>query len=92
MCYCARSPDNELSKLGYLVRQLFRNAQRLFQVLVGLAFMVLAAAGATVSFAEWQQYVKSPSGGLVHFVLYSSFTVLLIIFSLYSFAKARNIR
>ena len=81
-----------MNRLGYLVRQLFRNAQRLFQVLVGVAFMMLAAAGATAAFAEWQQYGKSPSGGLVRFVLYSSFTVILIIFSLYSFAKARNIR
>jgi hypothetical protein len=54
--------------------------------------MMLAAAGATVSLAEWEHYVKSPSVGLVHFVLYASFTVLLIIFSLYSFVKARNTR
>ena len=81
-----------MSRLVYLFTQLFRNAQRLFQMLVGLAFMMLAAAGATVSFAEWEHYVKSPSVGLVHFVLYASFTVLLIIFCLYSFVKARNIR
>jgi len=61
-------------------------------VLVGLAFMMLAGAGAIVSLAEWQRYVRSPAEGLVHFVLYASFTVLLIIFCLYSFAKARNIR
>lgn len=81
-----------MSKLWNLFTQLFRNAQRLFQMLVGLAFMVLAAAGAAVSLAEWQRYVKFPSGGLVHFVLYASFTVILIILCLYSFAKARNIR
>ena len=54
--------------------------------------MMLAGAGAIVSLAEWQRYVRSPAEGLVHFVLYASFTVLLIIFCLYSFAKARNIR
>jgi hypothetical protein len=90
--YGAKWQDNDLSRLGYLFRQLFRSARRLFQVLVGLAFMLLAAAGATVSFAEWQQYAKYPAGGMLYFVLYSSFTVLLLIFSLYSFAKARNIR
>jgi len=81
-----------MSKLVQLLKQLFRNAQRLFQVLVGLAFMVFAGAGASVSFEEWQHYAKSPSAGCVHFVLYTSFTVLLIVFSLYSFAKARSIR
>lgn len=81
-----------MSKLAYLLRQFLRNAQRLFQMLVGLMFLVLAAAGAAVSLSEWEHYVKSPSGGLVSFVLYASFTVLLIVFSLYSFAKARSIR
>ena len=61
-------------------------------MLVGLAFLMLAVAGASVSFWEWQYYLKSPSVGLVRFVLFASFTVLLIIFCLYSFAKARSIR
>ena len=81
-----------LSKLGYLFKQLFRSAQRLFHMLVGLAFLILAVAGASISFSEWQYYLKSPSVGLVRFVLVASFTVLLIIFCLYSFAKARSIR
>jgi cytochrome b subunit of formate dehydrogenase len=81
-----------LSKLGYLFSQFFRNAQRLFHMLVALAFLILAVAGASVSFSEWQFYLKSPSAGLVRFVLVASFTVLLIIFCLYSFAKARSIR
>ena len=54
--------------------------------------MVLAAAGASVSFEEWQHHVKFPADGYVHFVLYTSFTVVLIICCLYSFAKARSIR
>ena len=81
-----------MSKLGYLFSQCFRNAKRLFHMLVGLAFLIFAVAGAAVSFSEWQYYLKSPSVGLVRFVLVASFTVLLIIFCLYSFAKARSIR
>ena len=61
-------------------------------MLVGLAFLVLAMAGAAVSVSEWQYYLRSPSVGLVHLVLNASFTVLLIIFCLYSFLKARSIR
>jgi hypothetical protein len=61
-------------------------------MLVGLVFLVLAAAGATVSVSEWQHYLKSPSVGLVAFILYAGFTVFLVILSLYSFAKARSIR
>ncbi len=81
-----------MSNLGYLFSHFFRNARRLFHMLVGLAFLMLAVAGASVSFWEWQYYLKSPSAGLVRFVLFASFTVLLIIFCLYSFAKARSIR
>ena len=81
-----------MSNLGYLFSHFFRNAQRLFHMLVGLAFLMLAVAGASVSFWEWQYYLKSPSVGLVRFVLFASFTVLLIIFCLYSFLKARSIR
>jgi hypothetical protein len=61
-------------------------------MLLGLVFLVLAGFGAIESFSEWQHYIRSPSEGLVSFVLYTSFTVLLVIFSLYSFAKARSIR
>ena len=81
-----------MSRLGSLFRQLFRNAQRLFHLMVGLTFLILAVAGATVAFAEWQNYLKSPSVGLVSFVLYASFTVFLVILCLYSFVKARNVR
>ena len=81
-----------MSKLGYLFSQFFRNAQRLFHMLVGLAFLVFAVAGVSVSVSEWQYYLKSPSVGLVRFILLASFTVLLIIFCLYSFLKARSVR
>ena len=81
-----------MSKLGNLISQCLRNAQRLFHMLVGLAFLILAVAGVSVSVSEWQDYLKSPSVGLVRAILFASFTVLLIIFCLYSFLKARSIR
>jgi len=63
----------------------------MFHMSVGLAYLVLAAAGAAVSFSEWKYYLKFPSTGPVRFVLVASFTVLLVIFCLYSFLKARSI-
>ena len=81
-----------MSRLGYLFKHLFRNAKRLFHFLVGLTFLILAVAGAAVSFDEWQNHLKSPEAGLVSFVLYASFTAFLIILCLYSFVKARNVR
>lgn len=61
-------------------------------MLVGLAFLLLAVAGASVSFSEWQYYSKAPSVGLARFSTVAGFTILLIIFSLYSFLKARSVR
>jgi hypothetical protein len=81
-----------LSKLTSLLVQCFLNAQRLFQVLVGTVFLFLALAGAAVSLSEWQYYRKFPAVGVIRLSLVSSFTVLLIIFGLYSFVKARSIR
>ncbi len=61
-------------------------------MLVALAFLVLSIAGAVVSFEEWKFYRQAPGVGLARFALLSSFTVLLIIFCLYSFVKARSVR
>jgi len=61
-------------------------------MLVGLAFLLLAAAGATVCFSEWRFYHREPSAGLVRFGMVAGFTVILIIFGLYSFVKARSVR
>ena len=81
-----------MSRLSDLIGRWFRQAQRFFHMLVGLAFLFLALAGVAVSLDEWRFYRAAPSVGLVRFSLLASFTVLLIIFSLYSFAKARNVR
>ena len=61
-------------------------------MLVGVAFLCLAFAGAYVALAEWRGYRHEPASGLVRFYLVAGFTVLLILFSLYSFAKARSVR
>ncbi len=81
-----------MSKLGNLISQCFHNAQRLFHMLVGLAFLGLAMAGVTASLSEWHNYLTYPSGGLVRFILFASLTVVLVVFCLYSFVKARSIR
>jgi uncharacterized membrane protein len=81
-----------LGKLGDLFRGWWRAAERLFHILVGLVFLILTLAGASVAIAEWQYYQKSPSAGLVRFSLLAGFTVLLFVFCLYSFLKARSVR
>jgi uncharacterized membrane protein len=79
-------------RFGSLLQAWFRHMQRLFHLLVGLAFLFLAFAGASVSFLEWRTYRTTPSVGLVRFGLLAGFTVLLVIFCLYSLAKARSVR
>ena len=81
-----------LSRLGNLLHYWFLNAQRLFHMLIGLAFMVLTLIGTGLTFFEWENYRKSPEAGLVHFTMFGGFTVLLAILCLYSFLKARNVR
>jgi hypothetical protein len=81
-----------LSRLTVILQRLFLHAQRLFHVLVGIVFLFLALAGAAVSYSEWNYYRKIPEVGPVRFSLIAGFTVLLVIFCLYSFVKARNIR
>ncbi len=61
-------------------------------MLEGFAFLLLALAGAAVSYSEWQHYRQAPEIGVARFGLLAGFTVLLIIFGLYSFAKARSVR
>jgi len=70
----------------------WRQARRLFHLLIGLVFLALAGAGATVSLAEWQFYRHDPSTGMLRFDLLAGFTVILVLFGLYSFAKGRSVR
>jgi hypothetical protein len=81
-----------LSQLGRLFHHLFLNVKRLFHMLVGLAFMVLTVAGASLTLSEWMIYRKTPEEGLVHFTMFGGFTILLAILCLYTFVKARNVR
>jgi len=60
-------------------------------MLVGLIFLGLAVAGATVSLREWEQYRESTSG-LSRLYLFAGFTLLLILCGLYSLVKARSVR
>jgi hypothetical protein len=70
----------------------WRFTRRLFHLAVGVAFLLLAAAGATQSFAEWQAYTARPMNGMWRFDVVAGFSVLLLIFGLYSFLKARSVR
>jgi hypothetical protein len=81
-----------MSDLGGQFGRWFRNAQRMFHMLVGLVFLVLTLAGASVSVNLWDDYRSAPEQGLVSFELVSGFTVLLFILCLYTFAKARSVR
>jgi divalent metal cation (Fe/Co/Zn/Cd) transporter len=81
-----------LSQLGNLFHHGYRNAQRLFHMLVGVIFMALAAGGAMVTFNEWMDYRKRPQEGVVELAIYAAFTIFLVILGLYSFVKARNVR
>jgi hypothetical protein len=74
-------------------------------MVVAVAFLCLAVAGGAVSFSEWRDYRHTASTGPIASAsasytawypafkwLVAGFTVLLVIFSLYSFAKARSVR
>jgi len=70
----------------------YRQARRLFELIVGVAFMLLAGVGTAMSLSEWNNYLEHRSAGLLRFYLYSGFTIVLVFFCLYSFLKARSIR
>ncbi len=80
--------DNPNSFLG----RLFRRAQQLFHLVIGIVFLFLTMAGVTVSMKLWQDYQQMPSDGIWSFGMVASFTVLLFVFCLYSFVKARSVR
>jgi hypothetical protein len=77
---------------GRLMARWYRQAQRLFHMVVGLVFLGFAAAGGVVTAAEWSFYRQAPEVGLTRLVLLASFTVFLIILGLYTFLKARSVR
>jgi uncharacterized BrkB/YihY/UPF0761 family membrane protein len=74
------------------VRRLFRQTKQLFHLLIGVAFLFLTAAGVSVSFELWKDYQNAPGKSPWAFSMVSSFTVVLLIFGLYSFLRARSVR
>jgi hypothetical protein len=77
--------------LSRLLHHGWRRTKRLFHLLVGIAFLFLAAAGASQSYAEWHAYTATPAHGMWRFEVVTGFTVLLLIFGIYSFLKARSV-
>jgi hypothetical protein len=75
-----------------LVARWYRRARQLFQLLIGLVFLVLAGAGGLVTWQEWLDYRRAAAGSTIRFGVMAAFTVFLIILGLYSFAKARSVR
>jgi len=78
--------------LARLLSHGWRQGRRIFHFLVGITFLLLAAAGVTQSVSEWRAYSETPSNGMWRFDVLAGFTLLLLIFGLYSLAKARSIR
>jgi hypothetical protein len=81
-------PANSKSFLGLL----FYRARQMFHLLIALVFLLLTLAGISVSMKLWQDYQKIPGQGVWGLGMVASFTVLLLIFCLYSFLKARSVR
>lgn len=81
-----------MAGLGQLFRYGWRQTRRLFHALVGLTFLVFAAIGASLSYSEWQAYAQNPSNGIWRFATIAGFSLLLVVFGLYSFLKARSVR
>ena len=78
--------------VGRLLKHGWRHTRRLFHLAVGITFLLLAAAGASQTYAEWRDYARMPGNGLWRFDVVAGFTVLLLIFGLYSFLKARSVK
>lgn len=81
-------PANSKSFIG----RMFCRAQQLFHLLIAVLFLFLTLAGVSVSMKLWQDYQKAPTDGIWGFSMVATFTVLLLIFCLYSFVKARSVR
>ena len=81
-----------MGKFLQLSEQAMRQLRRLFNLLLGLAFLFLGVAGAMVSYGEYRIYERTPADGLVRFWVVAGFTAFLFLLGLYSFAKARSVR
>jgi hypothetical protein len=81
-----------MSRLGRMFRSGWRHTRRLFHVLVGLTFLLFAGIGASLTYSEWHAYAQNPSNGMWRLGTIAGFSLLLVIFGLYSFLKARSVR
>ncbi|HUX11303.1 MAG TPA: hypothetical protein VMW51_11715 [Terriglobia bacterium] len=72
--------------------RMFSRAQQIFHLLIGVLFLFLTMAGISVSMKLWQDYQLAPGQSVWGFSMVASFTVVLLIFCLYSFVKARSVR
>lgn len=72
--------------------RMYCRARQLFHLLIAILFLFLTLAGLSVSMKLWQDYQNVPNQGVWGFGMVASFTVLLLIFCLYSFLKARSVR
>lgn len=80
------------SYIGALFGGWLRRARQVFHLLIGIAFLFLTLAGVSVSMRLWEDYRTAPATGPWAFSMVACFTVLLLIFSLYSFLRARSVR
>ena len=87
-----RRTTGNTSRLASGLRYGWRQTRRLFHALVGLTFLVFAAIGASLSYSEWRTYAQNPSSGMWRFGTIAGFSLLLVIFGLYSFLRARSVR
>ncbi|MGH9406850.1 MAG: hypothetical protein ACRD3D_13565 [Terriglobia bacterium] len=81
-----------MGKLEASARKVWRQMQRVFHFLVGVAFLALAAIGISVSLDAWRMHSTHPATSLLRFYLLAGFTIFLIFFCLFSFLKARSVR
>jgi uncharacterized BrkB/YihY/UPF0761 family membrane protein len=84
-------PANSKPFLGRLLRR----ALQLFHVLIGVVFLFLTIGMVSVSLKLWQEYQKTPGEGTLNFAIMAvsiAFSLLLFVFCLYTFVKARSVR
>ncbi len=81
-----------MGKLVERVRRGFRQVQRFFHLAVALVFLFLAVSGAVMTFEMWQEHRRQAHGSILGLTVMAGFAALLMIFALYSFAKARSVR
>lgn len=81
-----------MDKIVERFRRVIRQAQRVFHLAIALVFLFLAVSGVVVALELWQEHRHKGNGGVAEIAIVAGFAALLMIFALYSFAKARSVR